>query len=351
MALDSRLSLQIRSTFGRRHHVLCGRGTTALWLALRAIRRRSGPGDVIVPDILCATVLDGILLAGFRPIFAGVTADRFTLAPDEVARLATPDTRAIIAAHVFGHIADIDAIRRAAPGIPLIEDAVQGFGGHLGSRPAGALGDLSFVSFDEAKMVGGRGGVLLFDDFLDAPLRESLLADLHNLPYIADLNLDFLQVLLPPAAARAYAAQLSVTAPALLCRMNDATSNVERILEGWRTLPARVTSRNQKAGWLYEHLLGLPLTLPRIGDGDAIWRYSFAAPTLAGAYRVRRRLQLAGLNGSGLYYPLSRFFGASGAGALENRLVNLWVDESTRETELARAVRILQGIPWDRLPG
>jgi dTDP-4-amino-4,6-dideoxygalactose transaminase len=343
---EAALEKQLIGALNRSYCVLCGRGTTALWLALRAIGRRDGPGEVIIPDLLCVTAVEGVLLAGFRPVFADVLPGRFTLAPSSVAQLVTPRTRAILVAHLFGHVAAIDLIRQVAPRIPLIEDAVQGFGGHFEDRPVGSWGDLSFISFDQNKMIGGRGGALLWDD---ASLVDGIEADLHRLPDLTDVRLAALDSLLPPAAAAAYAVQLRTFAPALLRGFDSSSPNLDQILADWKTLGARVEVRNAKAHWLQTHLAELPLALPEIHEGDAIWRYTITAPTVALARRIVRGLQSAGLSGSGLYYPLSRFFGQqAGAGRLTNRLVNLWVDEATDRGALQRTVDAITAVPWSQ---
>jgi dTDP-4-amino-4,6-dideoxygalactose transaminase len=344
---DSTLEKQLAGALGRSYCVLCGRGTTALWLALRAIMRRDGPGDVIIPDLLCVTALEGVLLAGFKPVFADVLPGRFTPSPSSVAQLVTPRTRAILVVHLFGHVAAIDLIRQVTPGIPLIEDAVQGFGGYFKDRPVGSWGDVSFISFDQNKMIGGRGGALLWDD---ASLVDGIEADLHRLPELPDFRLDALNSLLPPAAAAAYAFQLRTFAPALLRGFDSSSPNLDRILADWKTLGPRVEVRNAKAHWLQTRLSGLPLALPEIHEGDAIWRYTITAPTVALARRMMRGLQSAGLSGSGLYYPLSRFFGQqAGAGRLTNRLVNLWVDEATDGDALQRTVDAIAAVPWPQV--
>ena len=343
----------ITAALGRSYGVLSGRGTTALWLALRAIRRRDGPGEVIIPDVVCGTVLDGVLLAGFTPVFADVIPGRFTLSASSVAQLITPRTRAVLVVHLFGHVADMDLIRQAAPGIPIIEDAVQGFGGyfHDQDQRVGALGDLSFISFDQRKMIGGRGGVVLWDD---ASLVEGIEADLRRLPDLPPLPLESLDSLLPPAAAAAYAVQLRTAfAPVLLRRFDPSPANLQRILSDWETLEARVIVRNTKAHWLQTQLSGLPLAgslaLPDLRAGDAIWCYTFVAPTAAFARRIIHGLNGAGLNGSGLYRPLSRLFGQqAGAGWLADRLVNLWVDETADHDTLQRIINVIAAVPWSR---
>jgi hypothetical protein len=336
---------QLADSLGRTYGVLCGRGTTALWLALRAIRRRDGPGEVIVPDLLCTTALDGVLLAGFTPVFADVIPGRWTLAADSVARRVTPRTRAILVAHLFGHTADLDLIRAAAPGVPVIEDAVQGFGGTWHDQPVGAWGDLSFTSFDKTKMIGGRGGALFFDD---GALLDGVTADVRRLPDLPDLPLDGVGALLPPVAAAAYADQLRTTsAPVLLRPFDDSPANLDRIRADWGTLGARIDQRYAKSRWLHDRLVDFPLILPDIRAGDAIWRYTFAAPSVAAARWILRGLQAAGLRASDLYTPLSRLYGPYPDRA--HPLVNLPVDESADDAALQRAVQVIAGVPWERL--
>lgn len=386
MTADSELQHRLKDTLGRAYCVLCGRGTTALWLALRAIARRDGPGEVILPDILCQTALDGVLLAGFAPVFAAVLPGRLTLAADRLAPLITPRTRAILVAHIFGHVADLDLIRQAAPGIPLIEDAVQGFGGFYRGKPVGSFGDLAFVSFDRQKMIGGRGGALLFDDGALLEPIEADLCKLTNQSAILNENLNAVNglydrwpfdpnertfekiqailsqtpgsnfqnrvrvaPLLPGVAATAYASRLRAVAPQLLCRFDPMAPNVERILADWDTLHGRVAVRNEKAHRYLRRLAVSPLPQPEICLGDAIWRYTITFPTAAYARWAIRSLQIAGISGSNLYYPLSGLFGQqTGAENLAHRLINLFVDESTDEATINRAADVIAALPWSR---
>jgi dTDP-4-amino-4,6-dideoxygalactose transaminase len=326
----------------RQHCVLTGRGTTALYLALRTIARKYGLGEVILPDMLCSAALEGVLLAGFTPIFGEVLPGRLTISPASVADLVGPRTRAVLVAHLFGHVVDVDAIRDAAPGIPIIEDAVQGLGGSFKGRPVGTLGDLSFTSFDSTKMVGGRTGALLFDDDRLCSLIQSELRELDSLP---EPPLEALNRLLEPQAAAAYAGQLWAASPTLLRPFDPSPENIERIVADWSTLPDRVRERNTKAVLLREGLAGLPLTLPEINDGDAIWRYTLTSPTMAVNRWIMRSLQRANLPGSSLYYPLSRFFGQQTT-TPANRTINLWVDGTTSEADIRHILEVITTGPF-----
>src|SRR5260221_5374962 len=120
----------------------------------------------------------------------------------------------------------MDEIRHVAGSIPIIEDTVQGIGGQYGGHPAGALGDLSVISFDSTKMIGGRGGALLFDD---GSLNDAILADLRDLSKIAPAHLPGVNSLLPPVAATAYMAQLRNDSTSLLRPFNPSAGGLDRI--------------------------------------------------------------------------------------------------------------------------
>ena len=73
------LEIQWAERLQRRFARLVGRGTTALYVALRAIALCHGLGEIILPDVICSSVLDAVLLAGFRPVFADVVAPRLSI--------------------------------------------------------------------------------------------------------------------------------------------------------------------------------------------------------------------------------------------------------------------------------
>lgn len=133
-------------------------GTDALLLAL--LTCDVGPGDeVIVPSHTAVATVAAVELAGGRPVFADIRPDTFTLDPDSVAAAITPRTRAIIAVHLYGQTADLDALglvaRRA--GAWLIEDCAQAHGARNHGRMAGTMGDIAAFSFYPTKNLGAAG--------------------------------------------------------------------------------------------------------------------------------------------------------------------------------------------------
>ena len=154
---------------GARRGVACASGTTALHLALASLD--IGPGDeVIVPAFTMIGAVNPVAYVGATPVVCDVLPDVWTLDPARVRAALTPRTRAIIVTHVYGHPADVDALRSAAPGIPIIEDAAEAHGARRGGRRAGSLGDVAAFSFYANKIVTtGEGGMVVTskDDIAD----------------------------------------------------------------------------------------------------------------------------------------------------------------------------------------
>ncbi|MHB8752586.1 MAG: DegT/DnrJ/EryC1/StrS family aminotransferase, partial [Aggregatilineales bacterium] len=242
--------------FSRRYTRLVGRGTTALYVAFRALAEvNGGPGEIIVPDLICSTALDAVLLAGHTPVFADVLPNRWTLDLADARRKVTPNTRAVLVAHLFGHIAAVPRGAFADLGVPIIEDAVQGLGGAVGT-----LGDVTVIGFAPSKMIGGRGGVVLTDDpvLWDAIGSVSITEQVVQIPTTSE-------------RLRGYVPQLTAVAPDLIRPFDDSAANVTEIEAGWADLAANVRVRNEKAAYLHDQLRDTPLMLPDILPGDAIW--------------------------------------------------------------------------------
>ncbi|MEM7161980.1 MAG: DegT/DnrJ/EryC1/StrS family aminotransferase [Bacteroidota bacterium] len=133
--------------------------TTALHLALVALG--VGEGDeVIVPAFTWVSTANVVLYCGARPVFCDINTDTFNIDPAKLEALITEKTKAIIPVHLFGLCADMDAIKKVAPGIALVEDGACAAGAMYKGRYAGSLGDIGCFSFHPRKSVTcGEGGM------------------------------------------------------------------------------------------------------------------------------------------------------------------------------------------------
>jgi perosamine synthetase len=152
---------------GMKNCIATSSGTTAIQTVLAALG--IGPGDeVIVPAHTFIASATPVLHQRAVPVFADVDRRTFCLSPQSVAERMTPRTKAIIAVHLNGHPADMEALTALAEpqGIPLIEDAAQAHGALNKGQKAGTIGRAGCFSFWEDKIIttGGEGGCVITDD-------------------------------------------------------------------------------------------------------------------------------------------------------------------------------------------
>ena len=116
---------------------------------------------ITVPNTYIATAF-AITYTGALPVFVDVDPVTLNMDPAAIGPALTDRTKAILPVHMYGQCADIDAIRRAAPGVAVVEDAAHAHGATLGDRHAGSLGDLAAFSFYPTKVLGalGDGGAI-----------------------------------------------------------------------------------------------------------------------------------------------------------------------------------------------
>jgi dTDP-4-amino-4,6-dideoxygalactose transaminase len=161
---------------GTKHCIGVANGLDALHLILRAYG--IGPGDeVIVPSHTFIATWLAVTQAGATPVPVEPDPTTFNLDPERITEALTPRTRAIMPVHLYGHPAEMDAIRAIAEahGLKVIEDAAQAHGARYRGRRAGSLGDAAGFSFYPGKNLGalGDGGAITTsDDALAERLRK-----------------------------------------------------------------------------------------------------------------------------------------------------------------------------------
>lgn len=157
------------------HCIGVGSGTDALELAMRALGVGPG-GEVIVPaNSFIASAL-AVLRAGASVRLVDCEPDSYLIDVESVKSALGPETRAVMAVHLFGQIAPVERLRMAVGDIPIVEDAAQSQGASRHGVRAGALGEIAATSFYPGKNIGayGDGGAVLTSD-------ESLARVVRNL--------------------------------------------------------------------------------------------------------------------------------------------------------------------------
>lgn len=144
-----------------------GSGTDALRFALMATGIGQGDEVITVPNTFIATT-EAISQVGALPVFVDVKASTCNMDPDQIAASITEKTRAIIPVHLYGQMADMDAICQIAEqyNLTVIEDACQAHGALYKDKKAGSMGAVGCFSFYPGKNLGafGEGGAIVTQD-------------------------------------------------------------------------------------------------------------------------------------------------------------------------------------------
>lgn len=150
-------------------------GTDAITLALVALG--VGPGDeVLTVSMTCAPTATAILRAGATPVFVDVDEQSLTMQASALADATTRRAKAILPVHLYGRVANVDAIGdfARARGLLLVEDCAQAHGAAWNGKPAGTFGRAAAWSFYPTKNLGalGDGGAVTVADAADARVAD-----------------------------------------------------------------------------------------------------------------------------------------------------------------------------------
>jgi perosamine synthetase len=141
----------------------CASGTLGVEVALRALGVGSGD-EVILGAYDFESTFVSVHAVGARPVLVDVSPDNACLDPAGLETAITPATRAVVATHLHGGLADMHNVVGIAGrrGVPVVEDAAQASGATVQGKPAGSWGHVGVLSFGGSKLLtAGRGGALL----------------------------------------------------------------------------------------------------------------------------------------------------------------------------------------------
>jgi perosamine synthetase len=149
------------------HAIAVCNGTAAVHLALMGLGL--GPGDkVAVPTFTFVASVNPVRYVGAEPVFVDSDTATLQLCPQDFARKAEQHRpRAVIVPHLYGQMADMDAILGIARrhGMLVIEDCAEAVGSRIGARHAGTFGDVATFSFFGNKTITtGEGGMVVAND-------------------------------------------------------------------------------------------------------------------------------------------------------------------------------------------
>ncbi|MCD4739270.1 MAG: DegT/DnrJ/EryC1/StrS family aminotransferase, partial [Anaerolineae bacterium] len=150
---------------GVQHAIATSSGTTALHVALLA--NDIGPGDeVITTPFTFISTGNSVLFTGARPVFVDIDPVTFNIDVNQIEAAITPRTKALLPVHLFGLMADMDAIMDIARRhhLVVIEDACQAHGAEYHGKRAGSFGTGTFSLYPTKNIPSAEGGMITTDD-------------------------------------------------------------------------------------------------------------------------------------------------------------------------------------------
>ncbi len=161
-AEKSRFERSFAEYCGCRHCIGVGNGFDALTLILKSMKelyKWDSETEVIVPAFTFVASAEAVRAAGLSLVLCDVCADKPVIDPEDVVRVITPRTRAIIAVHLYGFPCDMASLNDIAQAhhLLLIEDAAQAHGMTCNGKYAGSLGTAAAFSFYPGKNLGALG--------------------------------------------------------------------------------------------------------------------------------------------------------------------------------------------------
>jgi len=148
---------------GAKYAVGVGNGLDALRIILQAAGLEKDDEIIVPANTFIATIL-AINSAGCIPVLVEPDPETFNLDPKGIEKAITSKTKAIMAVHLYGRVAQMDGIREIADryGLKIFEDAAQAHGAKLGNKRVGNLSDAAGFSFYPGKNLGclGDGGAI-----------------------------------------------------------------------------------------------------------------------------------------------------------------------------------------------
>lgn len=161
---------EIAAIHGCKFGLMCNSGTSALQIALAALKEKHNwqDGDeVLVPAVTFVATSNVVMYNNLKPVFVDVEPQYYCIDPTKIEAKITPRTRAIMPVHLAGQPCDMEPILRIAKkhDLRIVEDSAETMFASDKGRPVGSFGDVGCFSTYAAHMITtGVGGICTTND-------------------------------------------------------------------------------------------------------------------------------------------------------------------------------------------
>lgn len=178
----ARFEKMFANMHGHKYGVMCSSGTSALHLALEALKEADGwdaETEVLVPAVTFIATPNAVMHAGMKPVFVDVDLHSYNMDPDEIEKRITPRTKCIMPVHCFGMPCEMDRIVEIARRrrLRIVEDCAEAHFAKINGRTVGSFSDVMACSTYVAHtLTTGVGGVMCTNDAGLSEVLRSLVA-------------------------------------------------------------------------------------------------------------------------------------------------------------------------------
>ncbi len=170
---------KVCSLFDKKYGLMVNSGSSAIMLAMEAINFPKG-SEIITPVLTFSTTVSYIVKNDLVPVFVDVKEGTYCIDEEDITKLITKKTRAIVAPNLMGNIVNWEKIKKIIrnKNILIIEDSADTLGATYKGKSAGKLADISITSFYGSHIINcaGNGGMVCFNNkkfYLKAKLLRS----------------------------------------------------------------------------------------------------------------------------------------------------------------------------------
>ena len=154
---------QFINRFNANYAVAMNSGTSALHVAVKSLGLQAGEEVITTPYSFIASG-NCLVYEGVKPVFVDIDPLTLNMDTSKIEKSITPNTKAILAVHIFGQPCNMDEIMRLANkyNLSVIEDACEAIGAKWSGKAVGLIGDVGVFAFYPNKQITtGEGGVLV----------------------------------------------------------------------------------------------------------------------------------------------------------------------------------------------
>ncbi len=158
---------RVSKFFGRKYGVMINSGSSANLLALEILNFPEG-SEIITPLLTFSTTVAPIVQKKLIPVFADVENGSYQINVDQIEKLVTIKTRALMIPLLLGNVPDLERLHHLArkKKLILIEDSCDTFAAIFNGKPTSSFSDITTTSFYGSHIItaGGGGGMIMMDN-------------------------------------------------------------------------------------------------------------------------------------------------------------------------------------------